>query len=240
VENEHHLSIIELGRMGYQAAYEQQLLHHEQVLASRDSDSPELGRVLFVEHDPVITVTRRPDAAGHVTASTELLSSHGVELLPTDRGGDVTYHGPGQLVCYPIIDLNHARLRLHEYMRLLEDCVMDTMHDFDIPTQREAGATGVWTKPERGEPAKICAMGLRVRRWVTLHGLAINVRTNLEHFKLIVPCGLSRPVTSMENELADNCPTDESVKQRLADHLGSRLALSAQRSPAEPAGPQGL
>ncbi|MCA9304477.1 MAG: lipoyl(octanoyl) transferase LipB [Phycisphaerales bacterium] len=238
MEITHQLGFIDLGRMGYHAAYEQQTAHHAAVLASRESDAPELGRVLFVEHDPVITVTRRPDAAGHVTASPEILEQHGVEVHATDRGGDVTYHGPGQIVCYPIIDLNRARLRLHEYMRLLEDCVMDTMKSFGIATQRETGATGVWTDPGCAEPAKICAMGLRVRRWVTLHGLAINVRTNLEHFGLIVPCGLSRPVTSMEQELGDACPADGAVKQTLFEHLQRRISLSAQRGPAEHTGPR--
>ena len=226
--------------MGYGAAYEQQLAHHAAVLASRDSDAPELGRVLFVEHDPVITVTRRPDAPGHVTGSAELLKRHGVEVHQTDRGGDVTYHGPGQLVCYPIIDLNRARLRIHAYMRLLEACVMDTMSGFGIATQRDEGATGVWTAPAPdqlpAEPAKICAMGLRVRRWISLHGLAINVRTNLEHFDLIVPCGLHRPVTSMANELGERCPQTETVKTTLFDHLQRRILQgsqsdSAQRSP---------
>lgn len=232
METQRHLVNVELGRLGYQAAYEQQLRHHAEVLASRDSLNPELGRVLFVEHDPVITVTRRPDAPGHVTASSELLKEHGVELHQTDRGGDVTYHGPGQLVCYPIIDLNRARLRIHNYMRLLEECVIDTMREFGIDTKRDESATGVWTNPEQDEPAKICAMGLRVRKWVTLHGLAINVRTNLDHFELIVPCGLSRPVTSMKRELGDACPSDEAVKRSLFEHLQRRItASSAQKSP---------
>jgi lipoyl(octanoyl) transferase len=228
VETQRHLGIVELGNLGYQAAYEQQLVHHAEILAARDSDDPQLGRVLFVEHDPVITVTRRPGAPAHVTASDELLEQHGVEIHETDRGGDVTYHGPGQLVCYPIIDPNRAKLRIHSYMRLLEDCVIDTMRDFGISAQRDEGATGVWTDPERGEPAKICAMGLRVRKWVTLHGLAINVRTDLDHFDLIVPCGLKRPVTSMERELEERCPSDEAVKRSLFEHLQRRISQNAE------------
>jgi lipoyl(octanoyl) transferase len=215
--------------MGYTQAYALQQEHLSEVLAARDAQTPaeQLGHLLFVVHPPVITVTRRPDAPGHVTATAEQLAAQGVELHQTDRGGDVTYHGPGQLVCYPIIDLNKAKLRLHDYMRLLESAVIDTMTHFNIPTQRDESATGVWTIPADNQPpAKICALGLRVRRWISMHGLAINISTNLEHFNLIVPCGLTgRPVTSMQQELGeDNCPTMLQVQHTLTENLGRHLA----------------
>jgi len=206
------LTHIPLQRIGYADGYALQNEHHERVLASRGSDTPELGRVLMIEHDPVITVTRRPDAPGHVLASEALLASQGVELHQTDRGGDVTYHGPGQLVCYPIIDLNAAGLRIHEYIRTLESAVIATLGEYGIIAHTDPDATGVWVAPQHrfasDQPAKICAIGVRVRRWITLHGLAINLNPNMDHFNLIVPCGLAgRPVVSIAQVLGvDDAP----------------------------------
>lgn len=211
------LTHISLQHINYTDGYALQNHHHEQVLASRESDTPELGRVLMIEHDPVITVTRRPDAPSHVLASEELLASQGVELHQTDRGGDVTYHGPGQLVCYPIIDLNAAGLRIHEYIRLLESAVIATLGEYGISAHTDPDATGVWVKPqhrfESDQAAKICAIGVRVRRWITLHGLAINLNPNMDHFGLIVPCGLAgRPVVSIAEVLgADDAPGMEEL-----------------------------
>jgi lipoyl(octanoyl) transferase len=163
----------------------------------------------------------------HLLASPELLSRHGVALAETDRGGDITYHGPGQLVAYPILDLNLLGLGLHAYMRLLEDAVIETCGTFGIQAQREPGATGVWVPGADGGSAKVCAMGVRVRKWVSMHGLALNVTTNLEHFGLIVPCGLpGRPVTTVERELGASgrpCPGMVEVKRVLACALGERI-----------------
>ncbi len=226
------IPVIDLGRMGYQAAYEKQTAWVERVVAAREGPAPERGVILLVEHDPVITVSARPTAAGHVIASPAQLAAAGVEVARTDRGGDVTYHGPGQLVAYPIIDLNATcpPLRLHEYMRVLEEAVIRTCADLGVPTQRDPGATGVWTKGEVTggvslSPRKIAAMGVRVRRWVSMHGLALNVTTNLRHFDLIVPCGLiGRGVTSLFEELgAERCPTMNAVKVALIGHLGVLL-----------------
>ncbi|GAB4386950.1 MAG: lipoyl(octanoyl) transferase LipB [Phycisphaerales bacterium] len=219
--------VIDLGRMGYRAAWEEQRRHHAEVLASRENGFARLGRVLLVEHDPVITVTRRPGAMGHLLASPELLARHGVELVETDRGGDITYHGPGQLVAYPIIDLHRAQLRLHAYMRLLEQAVIDAIAGYGVQGWRDPDATGVWVSTgEDRTPAKICAMGVRVSRWVTMHGLALNVTTNLDHFGLIVPCGLAgRGVTSLQAVLGDACPNMERVKRDLVGCLGTLLGV---------------
>ncbi|KAA0216492.1 MAG: lipoyl(octanoyl) transferase LipB [Leptolyngbya sp. PLA3] len=215
------LEVIDLGRMAYHAAWDEQRRLHAEVLAARERGEPEIGRVLLVEHDPVITVTKRPGAIGHLLASPELLTRHGVELVHTDRGGDITYHGPGQLVCYPIIDLQLLHLRLHEYMRLLEQAVIDTIATFGLAGERDPSATGVWVRPNAGLPAeKICAMGVRVSRWISMHGLALNVTTNLDHFGLIVPCGLSgRGVTSLGALLGAACPAMESVKCELVSAI---------------------
>lgn len=224
-----NLPVIDLGRMDYAAAYALQQSHHAEILALRDA--PEAteppGRILLVEHDPpVITISQRKDARQHLIATPELLARHGVTIAETDRGGDITYHGPGQLVVYPIIDLNAHRLRLHDYMRLLEDAVIGALAAFGIHGQRDPSATGVWVLPRPdAAPAKICAMGVRIRRWVSMHGLALNVTTNLEHFKLIVPCGLAgRPVTSLRELLGEKCPAMERIKQVLAESLNMRLS----------------
>lgn len=208
-----HVSTVDLGRLDYRTAFARQQHHHAEVLASRASASPETARLLLVEHDPVITVSRRPGAARHLVASERTLERLGVELVPTDRGGDITYHGPGQLVAYPICDLNRMRLSLHAYMRLLEQVVIDTLGAFDIAAHRDAEATGVWVPGPGGVDAKIAALGLRVRRWVSMHGVALNVSANLAHFDLIVPCGLvGRPVTSIAQLRPDDGPDLERVK----------------------------
>lgn len=242
--------------MPYAEAYAAQLAAHAEVLAAREAGSPEIGRLLLVEHDPpVITISRRPGARAHLLASDDLLAHHGVTLAETDRGGDITYHGPGQLVVYPIIDLNHLKLGLHDYMRLLEAAVIDTCARFGITAERDASATGVWVRSEdpprmntdergseptsslnpgpsvfiSGHSAKICAMGVRVRRWVTLHGLALNVTTNLDHFNLIVPCGLAgRPVTSLQQLLGPRCPSMPEVKHVLTTALSEHLHRAAK------------
>lgn len=232
------LPVVDLGRMEYRSAYRVQIEHHDEVLAAREGrearggtrPGDEAGRILLVEHDPVVTIGRHPGAARHLLASPETLGHRGIAVEETDRGGDITYHGPGQLVCYPIVDLNLLRLGLHAYMRALEEAVIGTCARFGIRGQRDEKATGVWVPQEDGDghragapAAKICAMGVRVKRWITLHGLALNVTTNLEHFEAIVPCGLSgRSVTSMERELSvrgQACPSMEAVKEVLVDEL---------------------
>ncbi len=229
-----------LGRVGYKSAYELQQELVAEVLGWREqppgSGAPDrAGIVLMLEHDPVVTVSNRPSAATNLVASPELLARAGVAVEPTDRGGDITYHGPGQLVVYPILDLNRVHLRLHEYMRRLEAAVIATCVGFGVSAARDVSATGVWVGGEAnpdGEGTvggrKICAMGVRVRQWVSLHGLALNVRTDLSHFGLIVPCGLvGRPVTSLAAELGDRCPPMEAVMDRLTDNLARELGCQA-------------
>jgi lipoate-protein ligase B len=203
------LVVRDLGRLPYADALDlQRELQHE-VIASRRSAETRSLYLLLVEHDPpVITISRRRDARKHLTATDDELAAAGVEVAETDRGGDITYHGPGQLVAYPILDLNVLQLRLHSYMRFLEQIVIDTLDRFGIAGRRDPGATGVWT-----DAGKICAMGVRVSRWVSMHGVALNVATNLEHFDLIVPCGLAgRAVTSVGAQLGDAGPGLEDVK----------------------------
>ena len=162
--------------------------------------------LLLLEHTPVITLGRNANAA-NVIASAEMLGERGVELFECDRGGDVTFHGPGQLVGYPIFDLRgfgspdgkRKTLGAVEYVRRLEEVLIRTCADFRIPAERVAGLTGVWTgRPE----AKIAAIGIHISCGVTSHGFALNVNTDLDYFNLIIPCGItSKPVTSMAKEL---------------------------------------
>lgn len=233
-----HLQVRDLGRMRYADAFALQKELQAQVIACRDAEHGKAGILLLVEHDPpVITVSRRPGARQHLIASESQLFAGGVEVAETDRGGDITYHGPGQLVVYPILDLNRLGLRLISYLRFLEQIVIDVLAKFEISGVRDACATGVWA-PQRAGPysartnigncatssAKIAAIGVRVSRWVSMHGLALNVTTNLDHFNLIVPCGLAgRTVTSMKQMLGVTCPSMDEVKRAMAEEFQSAV-----------------
>jgi lipoate-protein ligase B len=183
---------------------------------------------MLVEHPPVVTIGRHPNAQQNLLASPKLLQLRGVEVVETDRGGDITVHGPGQLVAYPIIPLNHYNLNLHAYLRLLEEVVIQTLSHFQIPAERSQGATGVWTKDANAQAAdglaKICAIGIKLRRWVTFHGIALNVSTDLTYFDLINPCGLGRPVTSLQRLLGTSTPDMATVKSALVATFQEQLA----------------
>ena len=219
------LQVKDLGRMSYACALELQRAAHAEVVAARENRGQ--MQLLLVEHDPqVITVSRRPDASKNVLVSPQRLAQLGVECVETDRGGDVTWHGPGQLVAYPILDLERMGLRIHGYMRLLEETVIEVLADMGVAAHRDAKATGVWVRA-KDQPGdlKICAMGVRVSRWVCMHGLALNVNPDLAAFNLIVPCGLTeRGVTSMRECLGEKCPSMEQVKAKLAQKLSQAVA----------------
>ncbi len=207
--------------MAYAQAYDLQRAHLEEVIAGREAGGTE-GRLLLVEHAPVVTVSKRASAPTHLVASVEQFERAGVAIEPTDRGGDVTYHGPGQLVAYPILDLNAYGLNLHAYMRLLEQTVIDTLADFGLEGWRDDKATGVWVGEAPG--SKIAAMGVRVRRWVSMHGLSLNVDPEMAHYDLIVPCGLAgRTVTSLRRELGEARPSMAEAKGSIASALQALL-----------------
>ncbi|MEM1211111.1 MAG: lipoyl(octanoyl) transferase LipB [Planctomycetota bacterium] len=202
------------GTLAYPEASERQHALNQRVAAG------ESGPVLItVEHPPVITLSRRKGIRDHLVASEQHLKTLGIAVHDTDRGGDITYHGPGQLVAYPILRLGDFGLNLGRYMRLLEAVVLDTVAAFGIQGHTEPGATGVWvsnTENPNAPPAKLCAMGVRIRKNTTLHGLALNLTTDLSHFDTIVPCGLAgRPVTSLQQLLGPDCPDRITVQQRL-------------------------
>ena len=189
-------------------------------------DAPELAlpqsRVFWVEHPHVLTLGKS-GAAANVVAPPERLAELGVQYFPINRGGDITYHGPGQLVGYPILDLDQFFTDIHKYLRFLEEAVILTCAEYGVDAGRIEGLTGVWIDPESGSRArKICAFGVKCSRWVTMHGLALNVNTDLDFFNLIVPCGIAdRGVTSLEREVGNPVDMDE-VKAHMSRHL-SRL-----------------
>ena len=157
--------------------------------------------LLFVEHDHVYTLGNSGDEKNLIFDKKRLVEM-GIKYHKTNRGGDITYHGPGQLVCYPIIDLENFYRDIHKYLRDLEDVVINTLDYFNISASGNSKETGVWLDVGTPEERKICAMGIKVSRWVTMHGLALNVNTNLSYFNGIVPCGISeKGVTSISNEL---------------------------------------
>ncbi|QDU70670.1 lipoyl(octanoyl) transferase LipB [Mucisphaera calidilacus] len=215
----------DLGVMAYAEALGVQREVHAGVVAG------ERERLLVVEHPAVITLPDRDAVRAHILADSEALGRAGVDVQITDRGGDVTYHGPGQLVVYPIVRLRDHRLNLGRYMRLLEAVVMDTLAAFGVVGHRREGATGVWVEGE-GEPvSKVCALGVRIRKNVTMHGLALNVTTDLRHFELIVPCGLAdRGVTSLERLLGEGVPAMAEVVSELVSAFDRRLAEAEARA----------
>lgn len=190
-----------LGRIGYADALELQQRLVEQRRRGEIED-----QLLLLEHPPVITlgVKVRNDRS-HVLASPERLATLGVELHETGRGGDVTYHGPGQVVGYPIVDLRPDRCDVHAYVRDLEEVMIRAARTFGVEATRVAGLTGIWVGNE-----KLAAIGVRISRWVTSHGFAFNVNTDLSHFALIVPCGINnRGVTSLGKLLGRAVPMAE-------------------------------
>jgi lipoyl(octanoyl) transferase len=192
----------------------------------------DLQEALLTDTLAIKAQNRQAEAAGqplqptpeHLLLDEEALAAHGATFHRINRGGDITFHGPGQLVAYPLLDLENFRPDIHWYLRALEEAVIQTLASYGLPAGRIAGLTGVWLGWEEGaaNPRKICAMGVRCSRWVTLHGLALNVNTDLNYFGYIVPCGITdKAVTSLQAELGHAVPLEE-VQERL---LAALLAL---------------
>lgn len=211
---------IDLGRSAYEPAVELQRRLLEEVKASDPAE--DRAYLVLVEHDPpVITLGRRADRA-NVLADVGRLGVEGIRVIPTRRGGDVTYHGPGQLVGYPVLRLDRRGRSVHGYIRTLEEAIIRTLAEFGVPAERQQGLTGVWT-----EAGKVAAIGIAVSRWVSWHGFALNVRPNLDHFRLIVPCGIAdKPVTSLAALLGRDVPIDE-VRPVLLRHLAGLLEFDS-------------
>lgn len=225
----HEVLFTDLGSQPYRETWDlqEQLLQHN--LGKKGSGQAAHTRhyLLFVEHPPVYTLGKSGHME-HVLISEEERVQRGIEFYKTNRGGDITFHGPQQLVGYPILDLEKLYTDIGRYLRELEEVIILTMAHYGLQGERSAGETGVWLEPGiRGRERKICAMGVRCSRWVTMHGFAFNVNTNLDYFNYIVPCGIrQKAVTSLEKELGravDMTELKEVVKQSFEAVFNARL-----------------
>jgi lipoyl(octanoyl) transferase len=217
------MQVTDVGTMRYREAWSLQERIHEEVRAGAEE------RLLLVEHPPVITFGRRPNIERHLLASDEQLANLGIEVVHSDRGGDVTFHGPGQLVAYPIVRLNDHGMSVGSYVRSLLEGVIAALARLGVEAQRDPDAIGVWTKLPDGRLAKICALGVRIRRGISMHGIALNVTTDLRYFDLIVPCGLvGRPVTSLAKLLGEGTPAMSVVKPAVVAGIEQSLAAGYQ------------
>ena len=173
---------------------------------------------LFVEHPHVYTLGKSGDM-NNLLVSEGQLTERGAQFYRINRGGDITYHGPGQVVGYPILDLDNFFTDIHKYLRLLEEMIILTLSEYGLRGERSKGETGVWLDVGKPRARKICAMGVRASRWVTMHGFALNVNTDLSYFDLMIPCGIrGKGVTSLNSELGRHIPMGE-VKEKLKGHF---------------------
>jgi len=207
--------------MAYSAALEVQLRAVDRVRSGRESDGRPAEYLLLVEHDPPVITMGRGSDRKNLLASAERLAELGIELHESSRGGDVTYHGPGQLVAYPVLDLRRHGRDVHRYLRDIEQTVLGLLARYEIEGRRDREYTGVWVGEE-----KVCAVGVAITRWVTYHGLALNVATELDRFGLIVPCGIrDRSVTSLEKLLGRKVAIDE-VAANLIEEFVRRFSFT--------------
>jgi lipoate-protein ligase B len=211
--------IVELGQIRYAEAY---ALQRALVTARKADEVPDV--LLLCEHPHVITLGRNGKRE-HLLASEQLLRQMGVEFSESNRGGDITYHGPGQVVGYPIVKLSEIRRDVGWYVRQLEEVMIRTTADFGVTAERLQGKTGIWVQVSGAGEEKLGAIGVHLSRWVTSHGLAYNVSTDLRYFELIVPCGLiGRRATSLEKLLGCAVPRED-VASRMAGHFGDIFGL---------------
>ena len=230
-EDQQHRAVIfrDLGLIDYKEAWDVQEKLFQEVIdrkvANRkrlveEQESPK-HYLLFCEHPHVFTLGRSGDETNLVIKENDLPSIQAT-FYKNNRGGDITYHGPGQIVGYPILDLDFFFTDIHKYLRFLEEAVILTLNDYGIKSGRIEGLTGVWLDTEdKMKARKICALGVRCSRWVTMHGFAFNVNTDLNYFSYIIPCGITdKQVTSMEKELGRKVDIEE-VKSNLRQHIGT-------------------
>lgn len=222
--------VCRLGRIEYAPAWElQKRIQARLIEAKRKEPREEVPHVLLlVEHPPVFTLGKSGNDS-NLLLSEDALAARGATFHRIDRGGDITFHGPGQIVGYPILDLDHFFTDIHRYLRELEEAVILTCSSYGLEAGRIPGRTGVWIGPDdRGPERKICAMGIRSSRWVTMHGLALNVNTDLSYFSYINPCGITdRGVTSLAREVGREIDVDD-VQAEFIRHFTSRFDTDIQ------------
>ena len=221
-----NIKLTDLGLTPYQEAWDIQQSIFDVTVAQKvanrklpeEEQTPTKSEFLFVEHPHVYTLGKSGDAS-NMLLDEETLKQKGASFVKVNRGGDITYHGPGQIVGYPILDLDHFFTDIHLYLRKLEDVIIDTIAEYGIKGERSEGETGVWLDVEKPTARKICAMGVRTSRWVTMHGFALNVNSNLAYFDYIIPCGIKgKAVASMNAELGKEIDTEE-VKGKIKKHF---------------------
>ncbi|TVZ15397.1 lipoyl(octanoyl) transferase LipB [Maribacter sp. MAR_2009_72] len=219
------LHIQDLGRKDYKETWDYQEQLFKEILdlkirnrrESLDLKTP--NHFLFVEHPHVYTLGKSGDMA-NLLVDEKILEEKGAAFYKINRGGDITYHGPGQIVGYPILDLDNFFTDIHKYLRYLEEMVILTLAEYDIKAERSPGETGVWLDVGTPFARKICAMGVRASRWVTMHGFALNVNADLGYFDMMIPCGIKgKAVTSLNVELGKKEVDLEEVKQKLLKHF---------------------
>lgn len=235
----------DLGILGYREAWDLQERALQKTLQikslQRQSSDPSSihtatsNQLFFVEHPPVFTLGKSGDDKNLLIDEAEL-SDRSIEYYHTNRGGDITFHGPGQIVCYPIFDLENFFTDIGKYLRNLEEVIILTMQDYGLVGQRSPGETGVWMDVGvAGKARKICAIGVRCSRWVTMHGFAFNVNTDLSYFNHIIPCGISdKQVTSLEKELGETVSLDQ-VKKKIVANFGIVFDAVMRPEPASAA-----
>ena len=219
------VKIIDLCRKSYgeslavQEKYFNDIIELKRANRRNGTSEPTNNFLLWVEHPPVFTLGKSGKIE-HLLVDQQALTEKGIEFFQTNRGGDITFHGLGQIVGYPIFDLDNFFTDIHKYLRFLEQAVIDTLTEYGLEATRSEGETGVWLDAGTPFSRKICALGVRASRWVTMHGFALNVNTDLSYFNHIVPCGIQgKGVTSLAKELEGEVNTDK-VKQKLIKNLG--------------------
>lgn len=202
-----NIEVYELGLMDYEKVLKIQTELFNKIIDQKLKNRREKTKnktnnyLLFVEHPNVYTLGKSGDI-NNLLLSKEDLTKKDIQFFNTNRGGDITCHGPGQIVCYPILDLDNFFSDIHKYLRFLEEVVIKTLMEFDIKGERSLKETGVWINPKHNDARKICALGVKASRWVTMHGFALNVNNDLSYFDNIIPCGINnKSVTSVSNEL---------------------------------------
>jgi lipoyl(octanoyl) transferase len=230
----------DLGSWTYQRAWDFQESIFNEVVARKSANRklsegeqvPTHDTLLFVEHPHVYTLGKSGDFS-NLLADDERLKAIGAEFFRTNRGGDITYHGPGQLVGYPILDLDEYFTDIHRYLRTLEEVIIATLADYGLSGDRSPGETGVWLDVGTPFARKICAMGVRASRWVTMHGWAFNLNTDLRYFEYIIPCGIKdKAVTSLQRELGRTIDEAE-AKARVAGHFARLFEVDVVETPVD-------
>ncbi|WP_185869292.1 lipoyl(octanoyl) transferase LipB [Blattabacterium cuenoti] len=207
----------DLGKKEYEKTWKYQKRLFDDIIQKKVNKifSKKAGYFLFVEHPHVYTIGKNGKKDKHLLVTSDFLKKINATYYQTDRGGDITYHGPGQLIGYPILNMDYFFTDIHKYLRLLEEVIIHFLwKNYEIKGERKKGQTGVWFHNKNGKSRKICAIGIRMSRWVTMHGFALNVNTDLRYFDHIIPCGIhNQEVTSLKKELKKNDISFQDVKR---------------------------